>query len=255
MAQHMIQLSMNPRALHEWTHVKSLPDSDPGYLVHCALRAAFGPDAPQPFALQARRQDQRQDQRQAQSQAQSQDSWFLPVLGYGPADEHRLRRHLQETAEPLLAEVLPAEAIHAKALPEAWPAGARYRFSLRCCPITRTREGRDNVRERDAFLAACDHHDGDEPLEREAVYLRWLEAELGRKGAARCLVGRMTAFRLLNPVRRKGGKPVHMKGRRPDATMEGLLEVQRPEAFAELMARGCGRHRAFGFGMLLLRPA
>lgn len=88
------------------------------------------------------------------------------------------------------------------------------------------------------------------------MYLRWLEAELGRKGAARCLVGRMTAFRLIKPVRRNGGKPKQIKrGWWPDATMEGLLEVQRPEAFAELMARGCGRHRAFGFGMLLLRPA
>jgi len=30
--------------------------------------------------------------------------------------------------------------------------------------------------------------------------------------------------------------------------------VRDPTGFAALLARGVGRHRAFGFGMLLLRP-
>jgi CRISPR system Cascade subunit CasE len=33
-----------------------------------------------------------------------------------------------------------------------------------------------------------------------------------------------------------------------------MLEVTEPETFAVGLARGIGRHRAFGFGMLLLRP-
>jgi CRISPR system Cascade subunit CasE len=41
----------------------------------------------------------------------------------------------------------------------------------------------------------------------------------------------------------------------PDATFEGRLQIGDPQAFAELVARGVGRYRAFGFGMLLLRPA
>ncbi|MEE8524028.1 MAG: type I-E CRISPR-associated protein Cas6/Cse3/CasE [Thermoanaerobaculia bacterium] len=41
---------------------------------------------------------------------------------------------------------------------------------------------------------------------------------------------------------------------RPDALLTGTLEVTDPDAFATLLARGVGRHRAFGFGMLLLRP-
>jgi CRISPR system Cascade subunit CasE len=36
--------------------------------------------------------------------------------------------------------------------------------------------------------------------------------------------------------------------------MTGILEVTGGEAFARLLARGVGRHRAFGFGMLLLKP-
>jgi CRISPR system Cascade subunit CasE len=35
----------------------------------------------------------------------------------------------------------------------------------------------------------------------------------------------------------------------------GLLQVEDAAAFTALLARGIGRHRAFGFGMLLLKPA
>jgi CRISPR system Cascade subunit CasE len=45
----------------------------------------------------------------------------------------------------------------------------------------------------------------------------------------------------------------HQEG--PDASFEGVLTVAEPGAFALLLARGIGRHRAFGFGMVLLRPA
>ena len=37
--------------------------------------------------------------------------------------------------------------------------------------------------------------------------------------------------------------------------MTGELEVGDSERFLHLLARGVGRHRTFGFGMLLLRPA
>jgi CRISPR system Cascade subunit CasE len=41
----------------------------------------------------------------------------------------------------------------------------------------------------------------------------------------------------------------------PDAVLAGQLRVTSPDAFAQLLANGLGRHRAFGFGLLLLRPA
>ena len=41
----------------------------------------------------------------------------------------------------------------------------------------------------------------------------------------------------------------------PDALMRGVLEITDGPAFAQLLAGGVGRHRAYGYGMLLLRPA
>jgi CRISPR system Cascade subunit CasE len=51
-------------------------------------------------------------------------------------------------------------------------------------------------------------------------------------------------------MRRYGGARIE----RPNAVLEGHLMVRDPVAFRALLARGVGRHRAFGFGMLLLRP-
>jgi CRISPR system Cascade subunit CasE len=41
----------------------------------------------------------------------------------------------------------------------------------------------------------------------------------------------------------------------PDAVLAGQLRVTDPKAFTQLLASGVGRHRAFGFGLLLLRSA
>jgi CRISPR system Cascade subunit CasE len=41
----------------------------------------------------------------------------------------------------------------------------------------------------------------------------------------------------------------------PEAEFEGTLEVLDGTAFHAVLARGIGRHRAFGYGMLLVRPA
>ncbi|MCY4060014.1 MAG: type I-E CRISPR-associated protein Cas6/Cse3/CasE [Gammaproteobacteria bacterium] len=36
--------------------------------------------------------------------------------------------------------------------------------------------------------------------------------------------------------------------------MHGVLVVRESDAFAQLVRRGVGRHRAYGYGMMLLRP-
>ena len=40
----------------------------------------------------------------------------------------------------------------------------------------------------------------------------------------------------------------------PDATIHGTLRVSDPDRFAEALRRGVGRHRTYGYGMVLLRP-
>jgi CRISPR system Cascade subunit CasE len=254
MTLHLVQVQPNGAALARFAHRAGVPDDDPGYLWHRALRDAFGTIAPQPFRYF--------------------DSGGQPVrlLGYGPADEDRLREALT-LAVPDLDRIFRSDRIHSKELPLPFAAAKRLAFETRVCPIVRTKSS-DGTRQRelDAFV----HHAlgmAEEPRpDREPVYRAWLADRLAAAGC-RLVVARMTSFRLGPLVRRRhaspaarpateGGPPRRLlaAGRRaaayrPEVVFDGVLEVTQPDTFASGLARGIGRHRAFGFGMLLLRPA
>ncbi len=254
MTLHLVQLVPDSAALVRFAHDAGLPGDDPGYVWHRALRDAFGPLAPQPF--------------------RSVDPGAQPVrlLGYGQGDEDQLREALQ-LAAPDLDRVFPPDRILSKALPLPFAAGRRLAFETRVCPIVRTKSSdRTRQREIDAFV----HHAlgiADEPRpEREPIYRAWLADRLAAAGC-RLIAARMTAFRLSPLVRRRHASPAARTttedgparrllatgrrgaARRPEVMFDGVLEVTDSDAFARLLARGIGRHRAFGFGMLLLRPA
>ena len=88
---------------------------------------------------------------------------------------------------------------------------------------------------------------------REQVYAEWLSAKMTRSGGASLDVEatKLVSFQRTQSVRKLHTR--HSEG--PDAVMRGTLTVADPAAFAALLARGIGRHRAYGYGMLLLRPA
>jgi CRISPR-associated protein Cas6/Cse3/CasE subtype I-E len=138
--------------------------------------------------------------------------------------------------------------------------GQQLGFRTRVCPIARTRRpgerpaeldrrGRVKHREIDAFIHATLTAANDFEIDREVVYTRWLDLELQRSGASSLDKARMVDFKR-GFMRRHGGARIE----RPNAVLEGDLTVRDPVAFRALLARGVGRHRAFGFGMLLLRP-
>ena len=84
---------------------------------------------------------------------------------------------------------------------------------------------------------------------REAVYRDWLAVRLGSAATLDPATTTLQRFER-SRVARLGGAP---EG--PDATFQGELEVGDPDAFVQLLANGVGRHKAYGYGMLMLRPA
>lgn len=94
-------------------------------------------------------------------------------------------------------------------------------------------------------------------LSREAVYADWLKRQFG--AAADLHEVRLIEFKLSSVLRQGAAQAEGTRPKRPvpgpDATFNGVLQVRESDAFAALVARGIGRHRAFGFGMLLLKPA
>jgi CRISPR system Cascade subunit CasE len=215
--------------------------ADGGYILHAATRALFGDAAPRPFAV-----------RDARARR-------LTLYGYAPVDHRELGERARALADPLALDALVPGSLCSKAMPSAWRAGALYRFTTRVCPVVRIsgRAGGEGPRETDAFLHQCLRAGSDVFVDRQAVYRDWLRRELERGGAAR--LPRIDDVRLARFQRQRlgrrdrSGPDARLKRcERPDATLAGVLEVNSPEAFAALIRRGLGRHRAFGFGMLLL---
>lgn len=212
---------------------------DDGYILHAVMRAVFGDAAPKPFVV-----------RPAHGRR-------VVVLGYAGRDHRALVELARATADPLAAMAVDLESFCSKAMPFSWRAGAVYGFEARVCPVVRIsgRGSGEPARETDAFIHQCLRLGPDVAADRQEVYREWLEAELGRGGAARMRRARLARFQRTRLSRRdrSNGHAGLRRCERPDATLEGVLEVASPAAFDALLRRGLGRHRAFGFGMLLLR--
>lgn len=218
------------------------PGGDPGYAVHALLGAAFGAAAPRPFRLFESGRG---------------------LLAYSQASPESLQAHA-ELAPPDVHRALGLGSLQGRAVPSAWPVGRLLGFEVRVRPVIRTRDQAGRVRERDALLHAIEQPNATrEPVDREQIYRRWLQVALLGKTAdgagptASLLECRMTSMRRTRVFRRTQGDAGERKIRcieGPDAAFEGVLRIEHSEAFSALLGRGLGRHRAFGFGMLLLKP-
>ena len=235
----MVRAEIGVREFYRWMGIRQLRDPDHG--MHCLLVESLGGDlAPKPFRL------------------------ILPrggskgcLYGYGRADAEELRDAASAYADPLQCRALPASSIDSKPMPSEWPVGKQLGFEARVRPIVRRGHSHDVERLRggewDAFqLAAMQCPKGQMPHSREQVYTKWLAERLSNgKGGATLELATLQSFQRTRAIRKQNTR--YSEG--PDALMRGVLTVTDGQAFAELLARGVGRHRAYGYGMLLLRPA
>jgi CRISPR system Cascade subunit CasE len=261
-ALHMLHLPIDSRRLltfgrdHGLTGHQAVADT--GYQVHALFAALFGAAAPKPFAVAAT--------------SGPGDSARLPVLAYSSQPLAALRAVAESTAlPPAYCSVLWDEAAD-KPMPSSFPHGLVLGFEVRACPVVRLARGaasRDGVHckkpgaEVDAFIAAIDRAPSHSAVDRQAVYCHWLHEQVERGGGAQVraiavqTLGRAQVFRRGAPP--PAGDPAAKRPvrslERPDVVFTGRLEVTDSAAFRDVLARGLGRHRAFGFGMLLLRPA
>lgn len=237
----LLQLQPDLLQLRRWLQQTGQPRlaDDLGYALHACAKAALGSLAPKPFVLQQRGAD-------------------TQLLGYVPAEAAALQRAASLClADPLAAEALGLAHLQLRELPSDWRAGETLRFSLRAVPMVRSRSQPDGgLHEVDAARHPL-YADSPE-VTREVAYQRWLARELAREGAAELQGCELRGYAMLQGVRRHARAPG--QGRKtqgawlPDAKFAGRLVVRSPAAFHALLARGVGRHRAFGYGCLLLAP-
>jgi CRISPR system Cascade subunit CasE len=210
-------------------------DEDYGYCAHAWLTGTLHELAPRSFRLIDKR-------------------GRLQLLGYTNDGIDALRQHATAFALPAAYEVCDWAAAASKPMPvEAFRSGRALGFEVRACPIVRGEKG-----ERDAFLAELDWAEAhrESPKGRSDVLIRWLRQRMLATEAVAIesvtLVGLQRVRGMRKSLLSTGAKRVHIE--RPDALFCGVLRIVEQSKFVTLLMRGVGRHRAFGYGMLLLRP-
>lgn len=231
MSLHMVRLTCDLPGLYRRI-AKEHKEVDLGYAIHTHLREVFGDLAPQPFVVL------------------SDSGTDAEVLGYGAHEKQALEDG---------ALTLGWRELATKKMPEL-ESRRELKFEVRVCPTRRGRfprpgegNGEPKPRELDAFLAAVSQNPG-ETFDRTEIYRTWLGERLSRGGAAELLSAKIERYQRARLFRRRqGGDRNSALLERPDVTFAGRLRVGDPAEFHRLLATGVGRHRAFGFGMLLLK--
>ncbi len=240
---HMVQMRMEMRRLVELGRMLHLPLQrvDHNYMAHCALGEIFGDAAPGPFCVE------------------ENDGRHLRVLAYSATNADELHRMAQLNASPNVYEICDWEGLSAKPMPGQLPEDTQLQFEVRVCPVIRKSSAgkyHSAGSEVDAFLSKVWEVDDESvPIDREDVYRDWFQDQLERRGGAEPLSVGMERFSLERMLRRTQGADRTAKTvKRPDVTLKGQLRVSDSEDFSELLRRGIGRHKSFGFGMLKVRP-
>ena len=250
---HLIRAEIKNRELEQWMSRQGL--SDPDYAMHVVLAQTFDDSKLlKPFRVMP------------------QDSQGNSTLyGYSERDAASLRTAHEKAKGKAGVEIMPAEPIGSKPMPSEWIPGTELEFETRVRPTRREPGYRGNKRiERDAYEASLNYHRkmGEQGTaagadsgcweqkalkgkSREEVYLEWLSQQVERHGNAEIETSRVTACKATKAVRKReqGGISGH------DVTIKGTLRIRDAAGFNQLLARGIGRHRAYGYGMLLVRPA
>ena len=238
----MTRIALDSKGVFRLPSMLHLPryKNDKGYLVHCLLKILFGDDAPQPFFIE------------------NDYGRRMTVLGYTSTNPDELKHEASATADPEIYNIVDWKGLSSKEMPASWATGQRYGFQVRACPVIRKASAGPNFKkgaEVDVFLDACWQAKNDgENVDREEVYVNWLRKQLIQHGEVELVSAGMLAFKR-SPLLRRNHQPKRTSHfcDRPDVLITGTLQVGDEVAFRQLLKRGIGRHRSFGFGMIMLR--
>lgn len=230
---HLVRLRMDLPALMRFARDQGLlrDDDGHGYAMHAWLVAMFGALAPKPFRFIEERGE---------------------LLGYMSSAAEALYEHAQSFASPQAWAALVPGSLACKPMPSIWNATRRLGVEVLACPVSR----KDDL-EKDVFLRAVDRL-GDAVPPRAEVYCDWFRRQWGDAIQFEQLeLAGFSRGRLLRRPRLDSATLVRKATsiERPRALFRAVVTVRDGGAFGDLVARGIGRHRAFGFGLVLVSPA
>lgn len=209
-------------------------EEDLGYWSHLALQQLWGKEAPKPFRVISKNQSK------------------VTVLGYIEATKaSRMISSARFNAPPDLFNGVVWDSIHIKPMPASWTEGEVFNFELRAAPIVRAMGGgfRQGA---EVYVVDRRRRDGCRDSETKIVS-QWLQDQMVQVGASVLSIQHMDLLK--EPLVRRD----HSQVRRvfdmeiPVVRAVGQLEVLVPDRFNSLLARGVGKYRTFGLGMVRLK--
>ena len=247
---HLVRIPLSVNSLGRWAGERGWVRGralafDEGRALHHLVDETFGPGTLRPFRLLV-------PPRSVEGN----------LYSYSDHGHEELVLAMRKFALPEHLAVLRPERLSSKLMPVEWSVGERLGFDVRVRPVRRLRTDlatplgkfRSGA-ELDAYLwEAVRNHPTDRrgmaanSRSRVSVYLDWLDERL--TSAATIDRAATSVVRYQRTIVDRGDRA--LEG--PDVTFHGVLTVTRPDTFTTMLAHGVGRHRAFGFGMLLLRP-
>ena len=250
MTTKMFQANIDLHQLQHWMAQMSIADRD--HAVHRVLVESFGDKAPRPHRVVVPR---------LRSQT--------PILyGYTTVDQDQLKARSQTFADPTQSAIIPADTIMTKEMPDNWQEGESLAFDLRLRPVIRTWRERTSEDsdfpdqtyinrtrwEIDPYARDVQQRKAQNlPLrDRAIVYGEWLDAVVRRQGGASIDLQKGLSLQSFRMTPNSHKRNLNL-GTGPEIILHGNLAVKDPQAFASLISTGAGRHRAYGYGMLLLR--
>lgn len=208
--------------------------SDPDRTAHCLFTESFGKDhMPKPFVIKTRVSD---------------GEMKGTLLAYTPLTAEELEREAVQRQMLAHSAVMHPSSIRTVGVPAEWVEGSSIRFEIRVRP-TKRRSSRAETgpgAEQDIYLEAP------EDSSRAEIYCRWLSEMMQRQGGVQANPDSMEMTRFAMRRVRRQNLSRWITG--PDATIAGAATVANPDRMRLVLAHGIGRHKGYGYGMLLVRP-
>ena len=238
---HLVRATVDGRELQRWMTERRITDRD--YAMHSLLTESFDQAAPRPYRL-----------------VPARDGNEHLLYGYTQGrDAADLKLESAMAADPLQANIIPVDTIQSKTMPTDWPKDKTLGFEARIKPITRMKhleEPGKNATEIDRYALKVMQGKlpGNEPYTgtRLEAYTEWLQQQFDRFAGAKLHADStiITNFNITNAIR----GPHRGQAKGPDVIMRGTFTITDPDAFRTMLSQGIGRHKAYGFGMLLIHP-
>jgi len=209
--------------------------SDPDRTAHCLVAESFGRrQMPKPFVIKTRL---------------TEGKLKGTLLAYTSLTAEELQGAAARHQKLAHSTVLDPATIKTVRVPEEWSEGQSINFEVRIRPTKRgsSRDTEHPKAEQDVYLGAPEN------ASRMETYCHWLSELMRRQGALQAVPYTMVVAQLaMRKVKRQNSSKLTTG---PDVTVVGTATIINPERMQSALSDGIGRHKGFGYGMLLLRPS